>query len=235
MRLLSRLMFCALLSLPGIVRADVVVELFTSQGCSSCPPADAFFNELAKRDDVVALSYHVDYWDYLGWKDTFAQSAFTARQRAYAHATDRSWLRQSLRGPFTPEIVVQGTDSVVGSNRATVIDRIGAHAKAPRRASVKLSRKGGNLIIALAPSGTGLPKLNVLVASILPEKTVAVGGGENAGRTITYANIVTQLRAVGVWDGAGPATLSVEVPDGPAAVVLQEGKNGPILAAASLR
>src|SRR5690606_32640834 len=121
-----------------------VVELYTSQGCSSCPPADAFLAELAERDDLIALSFHVDYWDYIGWKDTFASPANTARQRGYADA-----LRS--RRVYTPQMVIDGAAHEIGSNRAGVLAEL-ARARARPRLSVELAREGGHVTVRL-PAG----------------------------------------------------------------------------------
>lgn len=214
--------------------AKVVVELFTSQGCSSCPPADAMLGDLARKDGVIALAYHVDYWDYLGWKDTFARNAFTKRQQSYVGHTDRQWLSQRMRGPFTPEIVVQGVDSMVGHDSQAIMARVYAHKEAMPPAKVVLSANGGGLDVNLT-TPEPLGRLLVMVAEYAPSREVAITRGENAGRTLTYHHVVTQLRQVGEWNGSDTYAISIEQIELPVVVFVQKGPAGPILAAAELR
>jgi hypothetical protein len=238
MRILSILILALGLGSTSAPRADaqaVLVELFTSQGCSSCPPADKFFGELSQRDDVVALSYHVDYWDYLGWKDTFAMPAFTERQREYAPQVDRQYIGRHMRGSFTPEMVVQGSDSLVGSDGRRVAKRISAHAAKTGQARIELSRAGNKLKIDLTPGKGGAVAARVVMARYTPITKVAIERGENAGKTLTYHNIVTDLHAVGRWDGTSATTLMADDAGGAVAVFLQRGQSGPVLAAAQLR
>ena len=115
--------------------SPVVVELYTSQGCSSCPPADAFLHDLAKRDDVIALALHVDYWDYIGWKDSFAKPEYTDRQHAYAHAANATTV-------YTPQMVINGKDHVIGSRPMEVIDQVMRHREAVTPVDVTVSRSG---------------------------------------------------------------------------------------------
>lgn len=231
-------MICAVLALgAGAVQAQqqaVVVELFTSQGCSSCPPADALLGDLAGREDVIALSFHVDYWDYLGWEDTFAQAAYTQRQRAYAPKVDRQYIGRRLRGSFTPEIVVQGRDSLVGSHRKLVEDRIAAHAALAPQATVGLARDGGDLVVEVAAVGASSPAVRVMLAQFTAAAEVGIDRGENAGKTFVYHNVVTDLRDIGRWDGTGSQTMRVSGTTGPVAVFLQRGETGVILAGAKL-
>lgn len=218
----------------GDARADdpVVVELFTSQGCSSCPPADRLLSELATRDDVIALSFHVDYWDYLGWEDTLASAESTQRQRTYAPRVNREYIGRKLRGSFTPEIVVEGIDSLVGSDRDDVLARIDAHAAADDVADVVLRREGDALVVELTPVGDAGMTANVRLAQFLPHAEVEIERGENAGRTIVYTNVVTALTDIARWDGREPQTIRVNNVTGPAAVLVQRGEAGQILAAA---
>ncbi|MEM6588846.1 MAG: DUF1223 domain-containing protein, partial [Pseudomonadota bacterium] len=137
-------LFAAALSLATAVQAQdrpVLVELFTSQGCSSCPPADAFLHELAERENVIALAMHVDYWDYIGWKDSFAQPDFTARQRAYARLGNRKMV-------YTPQMVINGADHVIGSNPKDTNRVIDAHHQLPVEVDLRASRDGNSMTVS---------------------------------------------------------------------------------------
>jgi hypothetical protein len=201
----------------------VVVELFQSQGCSSCPPANANLNALAARGEVIALSYAVTYWDQLGWKDTFARPAFTERQRAYArtHQSD---------GVYTPQIVINGRKALVGANRGQ-LDRAIA-VTGPLNAGPTIAREGDAVRI-----GAGTGEARVLVATYDPrERRVPIKAGENAGRTLPHRNVVVDLREVATWIGRPLHVALASRPD-PAlrqAVLLQRGEGGPIVAAARL-
>ncbi|MGB0903236.1 DUF1223 domain-containing protein, partial [Halocynthiibacter sp.] len=143
MRFLSALCTAAWLALSGTAQAQsqpVVIELFTSQGCSSCPPADALMHKLAARSDVIALSMHVDYWDYIGWKDEFGRAENTARQKAYAHAAGR-------RSVYTPQMIIGGVDSVVGTHPMDVADLVAKHAARQKDVVLKVARAGGKITI----------------------------------------------------------------------------------------
>jgi len=208
----------------------VVVELFTAQGCSACPPADAFLAQLAARDDVLALSLHVDYWDYIGWKDTFATPAHSARQRGYAAAAGRKMV-------YTPQMIVNGTDHVVGSRYRDVTDLIDKHRTAQDAGiTVKLRRKGAQIHLEAQSERPRKMPLMVQFARYMPEATVEIARGENAGRTITYTNVVTELVEVAEWDTLAPLMIDVEWPEGaPLAVLLQYPDHGTIEAVARLR
>lgn len=208
----------------------VVVELFTSQGCSSCPPADAFFEQLAARDDVLALSLHVDYWDYIGWEDTFGSPANTARQRGYAAAAGRKMV-------YTPQMVVNGADHLVGSRYRDVTNVIDKHLAQPDNGlEVQVRREGGQVYLEARAEYPQETPLVVQCALYLPEATVEIARGENAGRAITYTNIVTDLIEVATWDTKEPLTLEIDWPeDAPMAVLLQHPGFGTIEAVARLR
>lgn len=202
----------------------VLVELFTSQGCSSCPPADAFLHELAKRDDVVALALHVDYWDYIGWKDTFAKAAYSARQRAYAREAGRHMV-------YTPQMIIDGTDHVVGNRPTDVADLIDKHKKGKDEVELSVIRNGDRLQIDARARQGGTGRAAVQLVRYRPESTVNIKRGENAGRTLTYANVVTDWRVVADWDMRHPLTLEVPLEgDLPAVVLIQQGRYGPALA-----
>ena len=215
------------LALAQGARADgpVVVELFTSQGCSSCPPADALLAELADRNDVIAMALHVDYWDYIGWKDSFADPAFTKRQKKYAYAA-------GTRTIYTPQIIVNGRDHVVGAKPMKLADLIARHKSAGHAVTVEVDRRGETVVVEVAASDA--KKAGVLRLAVLePSKTVAIKRGENAGRTITYRNIVRELVDVATWDGTGTDSFTIRLPQGARAVVfVQADGMGPILGAA---
>ncbi|SHI82385.1 hypothetical protein SAMN05444000_103156 [Shimia gijangensis] len=207
----------------------VVVELFTSQGCSSCPPADKFFHEnLSKRDDVIALSLHVDYWDYLGWKDNLASPAYTKRQRNYARAAGH-------RSVYTPQMIIGGKDHVVGNHPYEVKDLIAAHKKKKSVVDVSIERSGNRFVIR-AETSQSPGAMVVHLVRYRPAETVEIKHGENAGRSLIYANIVEDWDEIAQWDGKSP--LQVKAPgrgDLPAVVIVQKRSFGPILAAAKLK
>lgn len=205
----------------------VVVELFTSQGCSSCPPADAFLAELAQRDDVVALSLHVDYWDYLGWSDQFASPEMTQRQRQYADSLH-------ARSIFTPQMIVQGQTSEVGHQREPVLDVIAAAAAAPAVARIELREEAGRLLVTITPLQPDLSGVVHIVNYDLPQ-SLQITQGENSGQTLTYVNVVTGWMQLGLWDGELTELIApVPTMGKGVAVFVQDGNVGPILAAARL-
>jgi len=229
-----RLTFAALLligasSVAQAEPAKAVVELFTSQGCSSCPPADAKLEALASRPDVVALSYHVDYWDYLGWKDTLGTSGATQRQRAYAAA-------RGERQVFTPQFIVNGTRSLSGPEMKSAIAGSGLPV------AVDIAYIEETLQVNLSGTGAGanVRGATVRLVTMKSRAVVDVARGENAGRRITYANVVVDIAPIGMWDGK-PLTITLpsdEVMAGGAdacAILVQvdrNGKPGEILGAA---
>ena len=207
----------------------VVVELFTSQGCSSCPPADKMLHDLAARDDVIALALHVDYWDYIGWKDSFASPAYTERQKAYAVAAGR-------RSIYTPQMIINGMDAVMGANGMQVADYISAHSALPARVALVLSRGDGQLSInATLVDPQALETMIVQMVRYTPERTVTITRGENAGHTLSYANIVNAMDIVAEWDGRAPLDMTTPIEgDDPVAVLVQYADHGQIVAAARL-
>ncbi|MDD9706229.1 DUF1223 domain-containing protein [Seohaeicola sp. SP36] len=222
-----------LIATAGMVSAEtrpVVVELFTSQGCSSCPPADAFLHELSKRDDVIALALHVDYWDYIGWKDSFAQPAFTQRQKAYAKSGGR-------RSVYTPQMIIGGQDHVVGTHEEDAGALIKRHAAVQTGVSVTADRDGAGMVTIRAEAQDGVPgPLVVYIVGYSPSQRVEITRGENAGRTVDYANVVTDWVTVGEWDLSAPLMLQAQSDrEKPAVVILQHNGTGPIMAAAHLR
>jgi hypothetical protein len=220
----------ALMLAPAPVMAadhPVVVELFTAQGCSSCPPADAFLQDLAARDDVIALSLHVDYWDYMGWQDTFGSPENTARQRGYARA-------QGQKMVYTPQMVINGTDQAVGTHRIDVIDLVDAHlAEDSGGVSLDIARDGDAVRLTARASRRFDTPLIVQRVRIRSEATVTIKRGENAGRVARHVNIVTGIEHLAEWDTQAPLVLEMAAGEGASSVVLlQEGRHGPIVAAA---
>jgi hypothetical protein len=203
----------------------VVVELFTSQGCSSCPPANAYLNELAhERRDLLPLAFHVTYWDRLGWKDPFSLDAATDRQARYgARFGD---------GSYTPEIVVDGVSSHVGSYRDEIGSAIeGAKRQSRTAAAIDISNDGGRLQIGV---GGGSGRGRVLLIGFDRAHQTAIRRGENGGRTLDEANVVRSIRAVGDWNGA-PLKISEAFPEGQEAAVILEAPDGHIVGAARLQ
>lgn len=207
----------------------VVVELFTSQGCSACPPADAMLRELAGMEGVIPLALHVDYWDYIGWQDTFGSPRYTARQQAYAMAAGE-------RMVYTPQIIVGGRDAVIGADPMAVMAFVRAHAATATGIELALVRQGDSLQIS-ADTDAALPQpLVVQVVRYLPEAVVDITRGENAGQNLSYANIVTDWQTIGEWDGSVPLRHDLAVAGSePVVVILQEPGPGLIVAAAALR
>ena len=208
----------------------VVVELFQSQGCSSCPPANANVNALAERPGVLALSFAVTYWDYLGWKDRFAQPAFTQRQRDYAKSGQSD-------GVYTPQVVINGSRALVGANAATLGKAI--RTAGPLGGGPLLSRSGSTLSIGPLSIGTGasgFPAKVLLVTYDPREREVPIKAGENTGKTLPHRNIVTELKEAGTWTGK-PLRIDLPAAANPAlrrAVLLQQGTGGRIIAAMKL-
>lgn len=204
----------------------VVVELYTSQGCSSCPPADEFLAELAGHEGVIALALHVDYWDYIGWEDSFAQPAFTERQKQYARAVKSRMI-------YTPQMVIGGVDRVEGNTPDAVVKMIGKHkgALSPVRLSVE---RQGDMVVIRAVADPALPAGAVVeLVRYEPSAVVEIERGENAGRTVTYRNIVTEWTKLADWPGVAPLELTAPAPGAaPLVVIVQEPGPAAVLAAA---
>ncbi len=210
-------------------KRPVVVELFTSQGCNSCPPADAFLARLAERKDVLAMSLPVTYWDMLGWKDTLASDANTRRQKAYAAAMGRG-------GVYTPEMIVDGMADMVGSREAAVDDAIGAREADMAFVPVDLRATPSELHIAVG-AGDANGNATIWLFHLIDKAMVNVKTGENGGHVLAYRNVVRDVKAVGVWKGQA---ISLDLPrSGTAphdslAVVVQQGGYGRIIGAAQI-
>jgi hypothetical protein len=262
-------------AVPGAEDHPVVMELYTAQGCASCPPADDMMLELAGREDVIALSLHVDYWDYIGWVDSFADPEHGQRQQRYARRHGHSTI-------YTPQVVINGLDILEGFRVMQVMEAIARHRQDPVEIQIDLARvNGGGLEIRAraiedvpppvamasrrsampnavvgtlsmgaaeaAESGSipgavsrqeaaGIGTYSVQVVRYRPEDEVEIMGGENAGRTARYANIVTSWQTVGSWDMMSPLEMTVPIEGtDPVVVIVQEAGQGEIVSAARLR
>ena len=234
----SALGVCAIVAIIRPAHADprAVVELFTSQGCSSCPPADKIIGELARDPNVIALSMPIEYWDYLGWKDTLADSRFSARQKAYSHM-------RGDRDVYTPQVIVNGSANVIGSDRAGIETAIQNTQKASGVMSVPVTMtlSGKQINVSVAASKAATPAHGeIWICSVSKAVPISIGRGENRGREVTYYNVVRNLLKVGDWNGSsGSWTVPLEniSRDGvdAAVVFIQDGnreKPGPMLGAA---
>jgi hypothetical protein len=212
-----------------------VVELFTSQGCSSCPAADALLGKLARDPTVIALSLSIDYWDYIGWKDTLALPGHTNRQKAYSKM-------RGDRGVYTPQVVVNGMTQALGSDQADIERAIGQSHRNPSTLSLSISIKTADGRIHVeAPAGKSPDeRAEVWLCPVSSSVPVAIGRGENHGRTITYHNAVRRWIKLGEWNGT-PASWNVPIKDiksdgvDAVAVLVQSGtaaRPGPMLGAA---
>jgi len=248
----------AQLSMPGEAFASqVVLELYTSQGCAACPPADAMMAELAMREDVIALALHVDYWDYIGWTDVFADPEHAERQKRYARRYGHSTI-------YTPQVVINGTDIIEGFRVMQVMENIARHRARSERIALTLERTvedvleiNATMLEALEPplllssrgvvhsvpgvygalaSVTERPPLTLQLVRYMPAAHVEILAGENAGRLAQYFNIVTSWEMIGSWDMRDALQMSVQIEGSdPAVVILQEAGQGEIVAAARLR
>jgi len=216
----------------AMARADspaaslVVVELFTSQGCSSCPPANANLAAIAERPDVLALSFGVTYWDYIGWKDTFAKPEFTNRQYAYEQKLHRATA-------YTPQMVVNGAMDLIG-NSAEELDRfIGAARNETATAGPQITLNGDT--VTISPGSAPADAADVLLVRYDPNVVqVPVARGENTGRTLPHKHVVHELTRLGAWTGAAVRFDLPAATDGlKTAILVQSAFTGPILAAAS--
>jgi len=183
----------------GSGKAPVVVELYTSQGCSSCPPADALLGEIARIPNVVVLAFHVDYWDYIGWQDRFAIPQAAMRQRAYVAAL-------GLPSGFTPQVVIDGRASFVGSDRRHIT---AALSEGSQNVPVIADVVNGELRVSL-PGRRDQLEFDVDVVAFVPQATTVIARGENSGRTLTEYNVVRQIRSIGTWSGENE-TLRIPV------------------------
>ena len=223
-------------SAPAFAESDaamspVVVELFTSQGCNSCPPAEAFLNELADEEGIIALELHVDYWDYIGWADPFANPEITQRQRDYASEL-------ALRYVYTPQMVIDGRHNVVGSHRQQVRAAIGQSTLRGKPLAVEFTDEdGGKIVIPAGHSPDGGATVWLAIYDGLHETEVK--HGENRGKTLKNRHVVRELEELAVWTGERleiPVDLARVAALGRAgcAILVQQGRTGPIIGAAAM-
>lgn len=226
MRFIKTLVIALSLWLPAAVFAqNVVVELFTSQGCSSCPPADAILRDLALEDGVIVLGWHVDYWDYLGWKDEFSRPENTERQMGYRD-------RWNLRTLYTPQAVIHGEAQVVGSNEQEIRMYAGQFKAEKPMMNIAMSTSNGTANISVSALTARLPASDIYLVRITPEATTNIRRGENAGKTIIYVNVVQEMTWIGNWNGRSKVNVSALVDSDSKYVVLVQAKDfGPVLGA----
>jgi hypothetical protein len=224
----------SMLTGPGFAapKRPVVVELFTSQGCSSCPAADAYFQTLLNSPGVVSLSYHVDYWDYLGWRDTLASADYSQRQYDYASS-------RGDKDVYTPQAVINGRSHYVGSNKSTVSGGISAARDGGLAdwVDVTMSENHTDVMIDIA-AGQSSRDATLWLMAFAPTVSVDIGKGENAGNTVVYSNVVRKMVPAGMWHGEKASLVlprSSVIPEDCKGWValLQEGKVGPIIGAAT--
>ena len=213
---------------PATAQSPVVVELFTSQGCSSCPPADKLMHDLAKRDDVIPLAMHVDYWDYIGWKDEFAVPGNAVRQRGYAALAGR-------KSVYTPQMIINGTTDIVGARPMELSKAIADHNAQTSPVTLSAQRAGDVVTIKASSTQPGDDML-VQMVRYQPERTSRITRGENAGSTAVYANVTQDWEILQEWDGVTDLELEAQAPgDNPVVVIVQQGRYGAILAATQIR
>ena len=228
-RLLAATVLALNVSFTGAAVAQqqpVVVELYTSQGCSSCPPADAIFSELKGREDVIAIALHVDYWDYIGWKDEFGDPAHAKRQRAYAAKAGR-------RSIYTPEMVVNGQTDIVGAKAMALSKAIAEHGAETQVTQLQVQRSENTLRIQAAVPANDAGTMDVHVLRLIPSQKSKITRGENRGETYEYTNIAHSWQVAGTWDGQSNLDMSLAVGgEDPIVVFIQEANAGKIIAAA---
>ena len=206
-----------------------VVELFTSQGCSSCPPADEILMEIRNLPGVVALAYHVDYWDYLGWRDTLGGSEFSQRQYDYAKA-------RGDMDVYTPQVIVNGGRHYVGSHKSELMSAVKEDSQGPFAAPITLTDGDHDMTITVGAASIEGEAM-VWLLPVQARVAVRIERGENAGRTIEYCNVVRRLVPAGMWTGEAasfrlPADAVMAPGSTGCVALLQRGKAGPVLGVA---
>jgi hypothetical protein len=224
--------FAASASPAAAQTAPIVVELYTSQGCASCPPADSYFGELVSRPGILGLGFHVDYWNYLGWRDPYSSGKYTYRQKEYAMSFHQI-------GVYTPQMVIQGRRGEVGSDRNAVAGAIAAMRDIKPLAAVAIEKAGDRRLHAVITAEDGAKGAEIFLAVFDRSRSTSVPRGENEGRTITNYNIVRLWKKVGAIAGE-KTELDLALPQDSrsshsgAAVVVQQPRCGPIVGAAAI-
>ncbi|AWN44068.1 DUF1223 domain-containing protein [Methylobacterium durans] len=201
-----------------------VLELYTSQGCAVCPPADHLLGDLARRPGILALTFPVTYWDYLGWKDTFGHSLFTERQRAYATAHGEVRI-------YTPELVINGGAALAGGNRSGIEKIVqDTRAGSALRVPVRAEEQGGRIVVEIGADPEPPGRADVWLVPLLRSRAVTVDRGENKGRVVAYVNVVRGLYRLGAWSGQAvrfeAPRSAVEVGEADSYAVLVQGALG---------
>lgn len=225
MRFLCMLACLLMMSLPAMAERPVVVELFTSQGCSSCPPADDLLIKLAQDPAILALSFHVDYWDRLGWKDPYSMPDATQRQYAYAQVRGSDQV-------FTPQAIINGTGSATGSREMQVKTQIESAQRIAASSNVDVSVEKHADKLSFTVSGSDAVGADILLVYFIPNAETDVQKGENSGRKLRGVNIVTRIESFGTVE-AGAKSHELKIPTGGVAVLVQQKKHGRIFGAAS--
>ena len=210
-------------------RASVLIELFTSQGCSSCPPADSLLKDLSKKPNVVALAFHVDYWDYIGWKDSFAHPSFSKRQKTYARLASRTAV-------YTPQFMINGQTAIAGSEPRSLKKQISKASQKNQPVRITLTTVENQVQVELSSADTQKAfQADVLAVYFIPEARVTIERGENSGRIMNYSNIVTKIEKIGNWDGQSVVRKTISSkPDQNIAVIVQLVGQGTVIAASKL-
>lgn len=233
MRLAVLILGITIVATPMMGRAQqnaVVLELFTSQGCSSCPPADALLPYFSEMPGVIALALHVDYWDYLGWKDSYGKGEFTERQKAYAKHLEQRML-------YTPQVVIQGQQILIGHQEGKIKTMLSEYQAMPSPIHLEVTREGDQLAIKADADGVVIDgPFDIQLVRFLDSEDVRIEAGENAGHTLTYTHVVTDWETVGRWSGDEPFEDIIEAgPDDSLAVIVQKANTGPVVTAVELR
>ncbi len=210
----------------------VIVELFTSQGCMACPAANAKLVELAQTENILPLTWSVDHWDYLGWEDTLAQPDFVQRQKAYAKALD-------TRMVYTPQFVIGGAQDVSGKRLGKVETAILNASWTAQQVALSTPamtvRRNGDVLAVSVGAGGPIDARVILAEVAFGETDVAIGAGDNAGKTVTHVNVVTAVEDLGAWTGAAADFTTTLDANADGVVMLQAAGGGPILAAMTVR
>jgi hypothetical protein len=218
----------------AVTPVRAVIELFTSQGCSSCPPADALLKTYAQDPSIIALSLPVDYWDYLGWKDTFASPRNSDRQRSYAKARGDGAI-------YTPQAVINGVAHANGSSRSEIESAIDETTKrsALQKVPIRFWQESNtmNIAVGAATAGQDVREATIWLGVVQTAGTVDIKKGENSGQSLVYTNVVRDITPIGLWKGQA---LKIQIPRGAvmlaetqkSVVLIQEGRSGPIVGAA---